>query len=172
MARPWRNIVLGAIAIAFFASFAACTKLDDLSTPDCAYTLTPSSTQFGNTGGTGTLTVQTANVCKWTVANNDPWVSISSERSGSGNGVLNFAVAANPDSAGRTATFTVGSQSVSIAQSGDAGPNCNFVVDPTSGSFGAAGGAATVGVVAPTDCRWSSTWPSRLGRGRSPVPAR
>ena len=157
MARPWRNIVLGAIAIAFFASFAACTKLDDLSTPDCAYTLTPSSTQFGNTGGTGTLTVQTANVCKWTVANNDPWVSISSERSGSGNGVLNFAVAANPESAGRTATFTVGSQSVSIAQSGDAGPNCNFVVDPTSGSFGAAGGGtATITVASQPNCGWGA----------------
>jgi hypothetical protein len=156
MRQPWRHGVLGSLAIALFVWQAACTKLDDLNTPTCAYTLTPGAAQFDNRGGSGTLTIQTANACAWTVANSDPWIAFSGERSGSGNGVVNYAVAANPDSAGRTATLTVGSQAATVAQAGDAGPNCTFVVDPTSGSFGPAGGGGAVGVTAPTDCRWSS----------------
>ena len=157
MKQPWRHGVLGSLAIGLFVSQAACTKLDDLSTPTCAYTLTPATAQFDNRGGGGTLTIQTANVCAWTVANSDPWIAFSSERSGSGNGVVNYAVAANPESANRTATLTVGDKTATVAQAGDAGPNCTFVVDPTSGAFGPAGGGASVGVTAPTDCRWSST---------------
>jgi hypothetical protein len=149
--------VLGSLAIALFAWQAACTKLDDLSAPDCAYTLTPTTAQFDNSGGNGTLTIQTANVCAWTVVNSDPWIAFSTERSGTGPGVVTYAVAANPESAGRTATFTVGSQTATVAQAGDVGPNCTFVVEPTSGAFGPAGGAATVGVTAPTDCRWSAS---------------
>ena len=157
MREPWRHGVLGSIAIGLFVWQSACTKLDDLNTPTCAYTLTPANATFGNSGGAGTLTIQTANVCSWTVANSDPWIVFSSERSGSGNGVVNYSVAANPDSAGRTATLTIGSQTATVAQSGDAGPNCNFVVDPTSGSFGPAGGGASVGVTAPTECRWNAS---------------
>jgi hypothetical protein len=157
MRQPWRHGVLGLIATGLFVSQAACTNLDDLSTPTCAYTLTPATAQFDNRGGAGTLTIQTANACAWTVTNSDPWIAFAGERSGSGNGVVNYAVAANPDSAGRTATLTVGGQAVTVAQAGDAGPNCNFVVDPTSGSFGPAGGGGAVAVTAPTDCRWSST---------------
>jgi len=157
MRQPWRHGVLGSVAIALFVWQAACTKLDDLSSPTCAFTLTPASAQFDNRGGGGTLTIQTANSCAWSVTNSDPWVAFAGERSGSGNGVVTYAVAANPTSASRTATLTVGGQAAMVAQAGDAGPNCNFVVDPTSGSFGPAGGAASVGVTAPEECRWSST---------------
>ncbi len=156
MRKPWRHGVFGSVAIALLLWQTACTKLDDLSTPSCAFTLTPAAAQFGNGGGAGTLTIQTANVCAWTVANTDPWIVFSGERAGTGNGTVNYAVAANPQSAGRTATFTVGSQTATVAQSGDAGPNCNFVVDPTSGAFGAAGGSAAVGITAPAECRWTS----------------
>jgi hypothetical protein len=177
MRLPWRHGVLGSLVMLLFVWQAACTKLDDLNTPTCAYTLTPATAQFGNGGGAGTLTIQTANVCAWTVANSDPWIAFSGERSGSGNGVVSYAVAANPEAAGRSATLTVGSQTATVAQAGDAGPNCTFVVDPTSGSFGPAGGAGAVGVTAAADCRWTSasqaTWigisSGSSGSGSGPV---
>jgi hypothetical protein len=157
MRQPWRHGALGSIVVGLFVWQAACTKLDDLNSPSCTYTLTPATAQFDNRGGEGTLTIQTANVCAWTVANSDPWLAFSGERSGSGNGVVAYAVAANPESAGRTATLTVGEQAATVNQAGDAGPNCTFVVEPTSGAFGPAGGSGAVGVTAAADCRWTST---------------
>lgn len=157
MRQPWRRGLHGSIAIVLFVWQAACTNLEDVAAPTCAYTLTPATAQFDNRGGGGTLTIQTANACSWTVATTDPWIAFSGERSGAGNGVVNYAVAANPESANRIGTLTVGDQAATVAQAGDAGPNCSFVVEPTSGAFGPAGGVGAVGVTAPTDCRWTSS---------------
>jgi len=121
--------------------------------------VTPLTAQFDNLGGTGSLTVQAPSACAWTAAvtSSDPWIAITSEPSGSGNGVVTFAVTANAETTGRTSTITVGSQSVAVAQSGNGEPTCSFEVDPTAIAFGSSASPGTVQVTAPAGCRWTST---------------
>lgn len=56
--------------------------------------------------------------CTWTAITNDPWISITSEASGAGNGLVGFSVAANIGAA-RTGTITVAGQAFTVNQ--DAG---------------------------------------------------
>jgi len=160
MVRSWRQRTVSvAIAIAMLAWLNACDKQDDVNSPTCSYAVTPLTAQFESQGGNGSLTIQAPGVCAWTAAvtNSVPWIAITSEPAGTGNGVVTFTVAANADAAGRTGTITIGTRSVGVAQAGHIEPTCTFAVDPISGSFGSSGGTGIVGVTAPDGCRWTST---------------
>ena len=45
--------------------------------------------------------------CGWTATSNDTWITISSGGSGTGNGTVNYTVAANTGTSSRTGTMTV-----------------------------------------------------------------
>jgi uncharacterized protein (TIGR03437 family) len=91
--------------------------------------------------------------CNWTAASNEGWITITSGVSGSGNGTISFAVAANPGSA-RIGTLTIAGQTFTVTQAGNA--NCNYLLNPTSQSFTAAGGAGSFAVTAPSGCDWTA----------------
>jgi hypothetical protein len=157
MKHTCRHVVPWSIAIVLLVWQAACAKkTPDLSTPTCAYALAPAAAEFDNRGGAGALTIQTTSACAWTVANTDPWITFSGERSGTGTGAVSYAVAANTDPATRSATLVVGEQAATVTQAGEVVPNCKFTVEPTFGAYGAAGGGGTVSVSAPAECAWTS----------------
>ena len=70
-------------------------------------------------------------------------------RKRSGNGTVNYSVAANTASTARSATLTVGTATFTLTQSG----SCTYSVSPTSHSFNPAGGTASVTVTAAADAR-------------------
>src|SRR6185369_2848324 len=74
--------------------------------------------------------------------------------SGSGSGVVNYTVAANPSNNDRGGTFTVAGRIVSILQ---AGKTCTFAVSPTSAQFGIEGGPGIITVTTQGGCTWSAT---------------
>ncbi len=125
----------------------------------CTFTIAPTSQSTGASGGTGTINVTAPNGCPWTAVANDPWITITSGASGSGNGAVNYAVAANTSSA-RTGTIIIAGKTFTINQSG--GSNCTFTIAPTSQSFNASGGTGSVNVTTQSDCRWTAasqaTW--------------
>ena len=86
----------------------------DLSS--CSYSLVASGTSFGQAGGAGTISIQTSSVCPWTATTSAAWLSISSAASGTGNGSVSFIVSGAPDAEERTATISIGGQSVAITQ--------------------------------------------------------
>ena len=57
--------------------------------------------------------------CAWTAASTAPWITIVSDLSGVGAGVVGVSASANPESATRTGTVTVGGQAFTVTQSGD-----------------------------------------------------
>jgi uncharacterized protein (TIGR03437 family) len=87
----------------------------------CTYTVTPTSATFGAGGGNSTINVTSGSGCTWTAAANETWLAISSSATGSGNGTVTFAVAADSGTA-RTGSLTIAGQTVSISESGSAGP--------------------------------------------------
>jgi hypothetical protein len=84
----------------------------------CTYTATPASQSFGAGGGTGTVNVTAGAACNWTTSNSAPWISITSSASGTGNGAMNYSVAANTGTASRTAGLTIAGQALMVTQAG------------------------------------------------------
>lgn len=84
----------------------------------CSYSISPANQSFDASGGNGSITVTTGSGCNWTAASEATWITVS--LGGSGNGSVNYLVAANADGAGRTGTLTVAGQQVTIRQAGKA----------------------------------------------------
>ena len=83
----------------------------------CVFTLTPSTTSFPATGGSGSVAVTARAGCSWTAAKNVPWITFTGATSGNGNGTIPFSVDPN-FVAERLGAISVGNASVAITQAG------------------------------------------------------
>ena len=72
----------------------------------CSYSISPGGQAFVAAGGVGTINITAPAGCAWSVTNAPGWVTFSSATSGSGNGSVNYKVAANTGG-DRIATLTV-----------------------------------------------------------------
>jgi hypothetical protein len=84
--------------------------------PACVYSISPTSASYASAGGTGNVNVTAGAGCAWTAASNDAWITITSGASGSGNGVVNYSVAANSGAA-RSGTMFIAGQTFTVTQS-------------------------------------------------------
>lgn len=112
---------------------------------------------------TGTISVTAAASCPWTISALPSWVTATSTPAGTGNGSVNFAVAANTgaarsgsgqlDALGASKTFTMSQEAV---------PACPTSLSVTPGfpSFTSAGGSGTITVGAAATCPWQAVVPS------------
>ena len=139
------------------AAAAACTNLDNLTEPDCAYAVSPTAIDVGSQGGNGTLTVSTPGVCGWTVETPADWVSFSGTRSGKGNASVAYAIGAHEGFDVRSATISVGGQSVRVSQAGRPIPIlCSYAVTPTAWTYPWEGGQGSIAVAAQPGCAWTA----------------
>ena len=148
-----------AVVVLALAAAAACTNLDDLSEPDCAYSVSPTSIDVGSQGGDGTLTVRTPGVCAWTVDTPADWVRFSGTRSGKGNASVAYAIEAHEGFDVRSATISVGGQSVRVSQAGRPIPIivvCSYAVTPTAWTYPWEGGQGSIAVAAQPGCAWTA----------------
>jgi Putative binding domain, N-terminal len=118
----------------------------------CAVALGSTSQDVPAAGGTGAVRVDTPAGCSWQAVSNAQWITIQSGASGSGGGEVRFQVAANTGAA-RRGTLTIGGQTFTINQSA----GCTFALSSGSANIPAAGGAASVDVIAPAGCAWTAT---------------
>jgi hypothetical protein len=94
-------------------------------------TLQAASQAFNSaTAGGGSVNVTATAGTAWTAVSNHGWITIISGQSGSGNGTVNFSVAANPGTTARVGTITVGGQTFTVTQAGT-------IVPPWAGVWGA-----------------------------------
>jgi hypothetical protein len=93
----------------------------------CSYTVSPTANTLASAGGTGSTSVTTTSACSWTATSNAGWITVTSGGSGTGNGTVNYSVAANTG-AQRTGTLTVAGQTVTITQNAP----CTYSVSPTT----------------------------------------
>lgn len=119
----------------------------------CTYSLSPMNPGATSAGGPASVSVTAGTGCAWTAASNATWITISAGGSGSGNGTVNYIVAANASTTSRTGTMTVAGQTVTVTQTGA----CSFTVSPTAPNFDASGGTGTLAVTAGTNCTWTAT---------------
>ncbi len=119
--------------------------------PACSYTLSPTSRTVPATGGTFSFSIATAANCQWTATDSVSWITTSG--SGTGNGTVNFTVAANTG-AERTATISVGNQTFTVRQE----DGCTYNISPTSVTIPASSATGrSFSVTTGAGCAWTAT---------------
>lgn len=87
--------------------------------PSCTYTVSPTSADFKKQGGQGTINVTAPVGCAWTASSQASWITITQGSSGSGNGIVRYAVTRNTSDNDREGRLTVAGRTVTIDQEGD-----------------------------------------------------
>jgi hypothetical protein len=82
--------------------------------PVCAYSLSANQATHGGGVSSGSFMVATSSGCNWTAGRSHTWITTSS--AGSGSGSVAYTLAANPASATRTGTITVGNATFTVTQ--------------------------------------------------------
>ncbi len=96
--------------------------------PICVYSISPMSQSFGQAGGPGSVTVTATGGCSWTAVSNDAFITVTSGASGTGNGTVNYSVAAKADPGLRTGTITIAGLTFTVNQMG---PCIPISISPT-----------------------------------------
>jgi hypothetical protein len=85
--------------------------------PPCTYSIAPNSQNFPVVGGAGTVAITTTASCAWTASSGAAWVTITAGVSGTGNGIVAFAVVVNIGGQ-RTGTLTIAGHAFTVTQDG------------------------------------------------------
>jgi hypothetical protein len=125
------------------------------ATVTCAYALSASSKSFSNSAGTGSVNVTTTAGCSWTAVSNDPFITITSGSSVTGNGTVNYSVAANPSTSARSGTLTIAGQTYSVTQAAGT-VTCAYTLSASSQNFSNAAGTGNVNVTTTAGCSWTA----------------
>ena len=132
----------------------------------CTYSLFPTSQSVTAIATTGTLSVTSASDCAWTATSNVDWITITSGSSGSGNGTVVYAVAANPSGSSRTGTLTIAGQTFTVTQAGLAVPSCTLTASPSTISAGQSSTLTATCNPAATSYAWTNTGFAATASGR------
>jgi len=119
----------------------------------CAPGITPTNRTVGAGAATGSVTVTVAAACAWSAVSNAGWITVTSGASGSGNGTVNYSVAANASTSQRVGTVTIAGIAFTVTQSG---VNCSWTVSPMTASIGSSGGNGSTSVTSPAGCPWTA----------------
>jgi hypothetical protein len=93
----------------------------------CSYAISPGGQGFTAAGGSGAVSITAPTGCAWSATNALPFVSFNGASSGSGNGVLNFLVAANAGG-DLSGTFTVAGLSFDVEQQAASIASLNSII--------------------------------------------
>jgi len=120
----------------------------------CTYSISPSNQEYSYSGGTGYINVTATSGCSWNAQSSTSWITITSGKSGTGDGIVNYSVAANTSACPRTGTITIADQSVSITQQS---VSCSYSISPKEQFFSTSGGIAYITVTTESCCTWTAT---------------
>ena len=115
--------------------------------------LSPTSRTVTPTAVTGSVSVTAGGSCSWTAASSSSWLTITGSASGSGNGTINYSVAANSGTGVRSGTITVGSATFTVTQNG----SCVYTVTPKNHGFNPPTATGSVTVTTSSSCSWTAT---------------
>ncbi|HXI85223.1 MAG TPA: putative Ig domain-containing protein, partial [Verrucomicrobiae bacterium] len=121
-------------------------------------TLSPSSSDVPDVGGSTNVLVTAGSGCGWTASSTDAWITVDSGNTGFGTGTITYSVAQNTSTSSRTGSVTVVNQTVKVTQNGSSA--CTYLASPTSANIGAGGGSGSFTVTPSKNgnaCSWATT---------------
>jgi hypothetical protein len=132
---------------------SSTTTLTAPSVQKCQVQISTSTTQFPENGGTGSLTLITTRDCSWSAAVSENWIALTNP-SGQGEATVSYSVAPNSVPQSRTASISVGEQSVQIVE---AAAPCRYTLASATARVGATGGPLAVTLQTLTGCAWTAS---------------
>jgi hypothetical protein len=123
---------------------------------NCRFSLSQSSQFFPMSGGQGGVDLTAPGGCNWLVSTDVPWITVTSDESGTGSAPVTFEVRENFTSSARQGSIVAGGQVLIIVQDGGLGDDCNYSISPLFTSFPSSGGFGTVTVLAEERCAWQA----------------
>jgi glucose/arabinose dehydrogenase len=126
-----------------------------VASPCGGLSIAPPGLSFAAPGGSGTVNVTASAECDWTATAGSPWIAVTSGRSGSGNGVVQYSVAENPGPRARQGGVVIAGRVHAVAQA--APPRCPLEIDPKKIVIGQEGGTGTLTVTTRGECSWHAT---------------
>jgi hypothetical protein len=120
--------------------------------PTCSYQLTPAAQSVGPGAAELTFEVTAPSSCSWTATSGFPWITVASGPSGSGNGSVRLAIAANSGEA-RSGAVQVATQTFTVQQ---AGRTCTYAIKPISYDAGRGPDDISINVTADAGCTWTT----------------
>ena len=117
--------------------YGSLDKVSVFGGPDCTFSLPVISADFAVGGGTGSVPVNVNCNNSWLAVADVPWITVLSSNGTGENGLVEYAVAANPGAA-RVGTITIDTQKFTVQQEGSADPFGDAI--EASGSYWATGG--------------------------------
>jgi hypothetical protein len=89
----------------------------------CTFNVSPTFASYTADGGSGSISISTAQTCAWNSASNASWIRVVGSPQGIGSGTSMYTVDANLLASARSSTLIIGGQIVSIAQAGIGTPS-------------------------------------------------
>ncbi len=119
----------------------------------CTLAISPDTQSIPSAGGNGAVSVTGGAGCPWTASSNASWITIAAgSASGSGNGTVNFTVAAT-NGPGRAGTMTIAGKTFTVNQ----GQGCSFTLSSQSATAPAGGASGSFDVRTADGCAWSAS---------------
>jgi hypothetical protein len=123
--------------IDLYANIGSESETRHFITSDCIYSISSINNTISSDGGTGTFSVSTSsNSCEWYAEANATWVTITSDSSGIGDGMVAYTVSLNTGDS-RTAVITIAGQTHTISQDPALGSLKVTIYPPEAVSAGA-----------------------------------
>jgi len=107
----------------------------------CTFSISPTSANVAQQGGTGTVQVSTQSGCRWTASSGASWFTITAGSQGTGSGAVSYSVSSNAASAARTAASTIAGRVFTVNQ---AGTGTTYTISASAGSGGSISPSGTV----------------------------
>ena len=123
----------------------------------CNYSLSSNSAFFSNSGGAGSVNLNTGAACNWSVSSDTGWIVVTSSPEGTGSDTISFQVQENFTSSARSAALNIAGLTYTIVQDGGLGSNCNYVISPLVVVYPSTGGNGTINVFSENRCAWQAT---------------
>lgn len=130
------------------------------ATNNCKFSISSYGGAFTAAGGSGNVKVAAPNGCAWTSTSNDNFIRITSGSGGSGDGAVDYVVAANTSSNDLTGTMTIAGQTFTVTQSSVLANTAVITVqaNPDNGGTVSGGGLYPVGSSVRISARANSGW--------------
>ena len=119
----------------------------------CSFAATPTTANYGPTGGNASISITSDPACSWNAVSNVGWITSVSPTSGSGNGTVTYTVTPNGSSAQRVGTLTIAGKTVTVTQSGT---SCLYLLTPNHQNFTSGVGTGSFNVTVVSGCFWNA----------------
>ena len=121
----------------------------------CPFDLTPAGRDHGYRATNASILVEATPTCSWqATTTNTTWITILPGASGSGTGMVNYAVSSNLTLSARTGAIKIGEQNFVINQSAYL---CNYNLSDTDRQHGFGSNTGQISVATGPTCVWTAT---------------